>query len=257
MNNIAERPLNKMLSKSLEKYVNSLKSKKTREQELCYLAEGEKITLELLKYGIQPKRILCTQKWYDTHSDFLGNMVSMVTILKDFELEKISEHKSAPEVITIAPIQRNEIKISKSQMMLVLDGIQDPGNMGTIIRSADWFGIKDVYVSSNCVDIYNSKVIQSSMGSLVHIRVMEADIEKLLSANSDIPVIGADMNGIPIKQIQKRKPCFMIIGSEGKGISQNLRPYISQYVSIPGAGSAESLNAAIATSIILSHWVTS
>ena len=113
MNNIAERPLNKMLSKSLEKYVNSLKSKKTREQELCYLAEGEKITLELLKYGIQPKRILCTQKWYDTHSDFLGNMVSMVTILKDFELEKISDTRALRRLSPLLQFKETKSKSAK------------------------------------------------------------------------------------------------------------------------------------------------
>lgn len=250
-------PFSTMLSKSLEKYMNSLKAKKNREQEQAYVIEGEKITSELLKSAIVPKRLLCTQQWYDMHVDEVKKYLSSVTILKHFELEKLSEHKSTPEVMAVVPIKQHTLSISNNALMLALDGIQDPGNMGTIIRSADWFGVSNIFVSDTCVDVYNPKVIQSAMGSIFRVQVMETSLYDLFIQHKHIPLIAADMKGESVHHAAKRTPCFLLIGSEGHGISDTLKPLINQYVSIPGHGKAESLNAAVATSILLSHWTAS
>ncbi len=237
--------------------MNSLKAKKSREQEQAYVIEGEKITAELLKSGIVPKRLLCTQDWYNTHTDEVKKYLSSVTILKDFELEKLSEHKSAPQVMAVVPQTIHTQTLSNNKLMLALDGIQDPGNMGTILRSADWFGITHVFVSENCVDIHNSKVIQAAMGSIFRVRVMETNLLELFQSHQHIPVIAADMHGESVHHVNKSVPCFLLIGNEGRGISPELKPIVKKFVCIPGHGKAESLNAAVAASILLSHWTAS
>lgn len=257
MNNIALYPFCKMLSKSLEKYINSLKEKKSRESEQAYVVEGEKITAELLKSTHEVKRILCTQEWYDAHNIQLKHYLPVVTILKKFELEKLSAHKSAPEVICVVKMHRPSINIDRTKLMLVLDGIQDPGNMGTILRSCDWFGIHTVFVSETCVDIYNPKVVQAAMGSLFRVHVMETSLSDFFAKNNTIPVFAADMLGESVYTCKKTLPAFLLIGSEGKGIQKALEKHITKTISIPGRGGAESLNAAVAASIIISHWMTS
>ncbi len=234
--------------------MNSLKAKKVRELEQAYVIEGEKITIELLKSDLAPKRILCTEAWYYIHSHLVKKFLSVLTILKDYELEKISQHKSTPSVIVVVPIEKQPMSIQHNKLMLLLDGIQDPGNMGTIIRSADWFGINRIFISEHCVDIYNPKVIQSSMGSIFRVSVFETDLSELMRENKAIPVFAADMHGSSIYDIPICTPCFLLIGSEGKGVSDSYKPLVNKFLSIPGHGKAESLNAAVAASILMSHW---
>lgn len=257
MNNIALYPFCKMLSKSLEKYMNSLKAKKSRESEQAYVVEGEKITAELLKSNREVKRILCTQEWYNANSTSIKKFLSVVTILENFEMEKLSAHKSTPDVMAVVKMQAPAIRIDSHKLMLALDGIQDPGNMGTILRTCDWFGIQTVFVSENCVDIYNPKVVQAAMGSLFRVHVIETALSDFFSRNKNIPVFAADTNGESIFTCKKTVPAFLLIGSEGKGISKELQNHITKSVRIPGDGGAESLNAAVAASIIISHWTAS
>ncbi|MFM7402051.1 MAG: TrmH family RNA methyltransferase, partial [Bacteroidota bacterium] len=190
-----------MLTQNQIRLISSLELKKYRQANGLFVVEGEKMVSELLLQDrIAVAGIRGTAVWAERHPELRQLAGGKYQEVSEPELKKISSLTTPNAVLAVAEIpgESPDFTLPSHHLCFYLDGIQDPGNMGTIIRSADWFGIKDVYVSSNCVDIYNSKVIQSSMGSLVHIRVMEADIEKLLSANSDIPVIGADMNGIPI-----------------------------------------------------------
>ena len=137
---------------------------------------------------------------------------------------------------------------------MILDGLQDPGNFGTIIRIADWFGIENIICSNDCVELYNPKVIQSTMGSFTRVKVIYRELEIYLQENK-LPVYGALLNGTDVRKIVKPKEGLLLIGNEGKGIRDSILPYINNAISIEKVGQAESLNAAIATGILLSHLV--
>jgi TrmH family RNA methyltransferase len=141
----------------------------------------------------------------------------------------------------------------KGKLTLVLDGIQDPGNLGTIIRTADWFGCTQIICSADTADFYNPKVIQSTMGSFLRVRVEKLSIETEI-ADQNIPVYGALLNGESIYTTSMEAEGFLVIGNESKGIREGIKKMITKAISIPQIGQAESLNAAVATGIILSHW---
>jgi TrmH family RNA methyltransferase len=147
--------------------------------------------------------------------------------------------------------------VFNGKLTLLLDGIQDPGNLGTIIRTADWFGIDQIVVSEDTAGWYNPKVIQSTMGSCFRVNLRSMDLETLLQANAKsknkLPVYGALLNGKSMHEIKWKPSNFILIGNESKGIRENLMPFISYPISIPRTGEAESLNAAVATGIILAN----
>ncbi|HBT92886.1 MAG TPA: RNA methyltransferase [Chitinophagaceae bacterium] len=169
-------------------------------------------------------------------------------------LARISQFKTANQVLALvkkkvvnAPLQFDK------EFTLVLDGIQDPGNFGAIIRTADWFGVKQMLVSEDNAGLYNPKVIQSTMGSFLRVNVTQCNIETVLS-NNKLPVYGAVLSGAPLARTKMQAPCFLVIGNESKGIRTNLQPFITHPVTITSFGAAESLNAAVATGILLSSW---
>lgn len=141
-------------------------------------------------------------------------------------------------------------KLINENLSLILNNIQDPGNLGTIWRIADWFDIKHVFCSPNCVDLYNNKVIQSSMGAFLRVPAQEVEIAELLETHSDVPVYGATLGGKNIFKTNLTKNGFIIIGNESRGIEANLLPQIDHQIAIPQNGNAESLNASVATGII-------
>ena len=143
----------------------------------------------------------------------------------------------------------------KGAISLALDTIQDPGNMGTIIRLADWFGIKNIFCSTNCVDVYNPKVVQASMGSISRVRVGYTDILSLLEENKEIPIYAAVLHGKDITKMEKINEGIIVIGNESKGINEEILKLANVQITIPGKGKAESLNAGVAAGIILSHLV--
>jgi TrmH family RNA methyltransferase len=169
-------------------------------------------------------------------------------------LGRMSQMQTPHQVIALAekesflkPIPFNET------FSLLLDGIQDPGNLGTIIRTADWFGIQQILVSDDTAGFYNPKVLQSTMGSCFRVRVESVLLEEVLTASS-LPVYGAVLNGSSMYETKMESTGFLVIGNESKGIGAQLTKYITHPIKIPKFGHAESLNAAVATGIILSHW---
>ena len=142
--------------------------------------------------------------------------------------------------------------VVKNHCILALDGIQDPGNMGTILRIADWFGINQLVCSMDCVDIYNTKVVQSTMGSITRVQCWYTNLNEWL-AGVEVPIYGALLNGKNVYDVEKMKEGIIVIGNESKGIRSDVFSFITHPVTIPKKGSAESLNAAVATGIILSH----
>lgn len=240
-----------MVSKNEVKYIQSLCHKKQRNEDNVFVAEGVKIVDELLMSSYSIQKFFATEDWLKEHD--LGNISSVEVSLQ--ELEKISSLQTPQKVLAIIKQKENKLPSKMVKPTLVLDGIQDPGNFGTIIRIADWFGIENILCTNNTVDVYNSKVIQGSMGSFIRVNVYYGDILNEVLVNSNQPILGAVLNGNNVYQASKMTNGFLIIGNEGKGISDAMINCITNPVTIPKMGQAESLNAAVATGILLSHLI--
>ncbi|HCL06833.1 MAG TPA: RNA methyltransferase [Chitinophagaceae bacterium] len=236
-----------MLSKNELKYIQSLCQKKQRSAERLFLAEGVKLAGELLESGYPVKNIYAVEEWEAPVTHIPITRISAV------ELEKISALQTPNQVLLIAEQQEpgGEPEL-KNHFTLVLDGIQDPGNLGTIIRIADWFGIDQIIASKDTVELYNPKVIQSTMGSFLRVKIWYRDLETIL-AKKEVPVYGALLNGESMYTTASPKEGILVIGNESKGIRETILPLINHAITIPRTGKAESLNAAVATGILLSQ----
>lgn len=236
-----------MLSKNELKYIQSLCQKKQRSAERLFLAEGVKLAGELLEAGYPVKNIYALEEWKApvTHVP--------ITRIAPFELEKISSLQKPNQVLLIAEQQEpaGEPEL-KNHFILALDGIQDPGNLGTIIRIADWFGIDQIIASKDTAELYNPKVIQSTMGSFPRVKVWYRNLETILQ-KKQVPVYGALLNGESMYNTASPKEGILVIGNESKGIRETILPFIHHAITIPRIGKAESLNAAVATGILLSQ----
>lgn len=239
-----------MLSKIEAKYIQSLFHKKQRDALNLFIVEGVKGVDELLNSHFKVQKILAVEDW--AHP--LMQKAPLIKLTVE-ELQKISGLQTPNKVMAIAeqyPI--NAEKPLKGKVTLALDGIQDPGNMGTLIRIADWFGINQILASTDSVDCYNPKVIQSTMGSFIRVGVAYGSLEVLLK-ESPVPVYGALLDGASVYQQSAITEGVLLIGNESKGIHPQLLPLINSPVHIPRIGGAESLNAAVAAGILLSHLI--
>lgn len=240
-----------MLSKSSIKYINSLKQKKFRQRYCKFTAEGDKIVNEILENkNINVERVFAVSKWIEQNPK-LAATYSVEEVTQD-ELKKISSLQTPNQILAILDTFNHQIiaKTVNQSLSLVLDNIQDPGNLGTIIRIADWFGIPYVFCSQGCVDVYNSKVVQSSMGSILRTKVIYTDIESLFTEFVDIPKYGAILGGQNIFKTTLTLNGFIVIGNESQGISSEVKKMLTHHLEIPSYGNAESLNASVATGII-------
>lgn len=239
-----------MLSKNEAKYIQSLSLKKYRDATGLFLVEGIKGVDELLRSDFLVQQLYAVDGW--SHPE--QGKAPLVKVSAD-ELIKISGLQSPNQVLAIAVQKTTEnAGPSKGKLILALDGIQDPGNMGTLIRIADWFGIDTILAGSDSVDCYNAKVIQSTMGSFVRVSIRYGNLFNLLSG-SPVPIYGALLRGSSIYQNPSVKEGVLLIGNESNGIQASLQSLITHSVHIPRIGGAESLNAAVATGIILSHLI--
>ena len=240
-----------MLSKSNIKYIQSLTQKKFRDIEQIYIIEGPKMLEEALNHVPELiKSIYRTKSWKPATA--VPKTVLDIEI-EDFELAKISLLKTPNQVLAVmAQSEKKNIELPHNSLSLALDGIQDPGNLGTIIRIADWFGVKNIICSMDTVDCYNAKVLQSTMGSIFRTHIFYTDLTAYLS-ETKLPVYGALLNGTALKTVEKPKSGILIIGNESKGISPDIQKLIQHKITIEKYGYAESLNAAVATGIILSY----
>ena len=240
-----------MLSKNEVKYIQSLCHKKQRDEQQLFIAEGPKLADELLKSNFEIVGVYALKEWLNANEMFS----SKVTEISAIELEKISSLQTPNKVLVIAKQkQLSKEPEFRNQITIVLDGIQDPGNMGTIVRTADWFGIKQIIASNDTVEIYNPKVVQSTMGSICRVNVWYQNVDEVIS-NASVSVYGALLDGASIYKVIKPKEGLIVIGNEGKGIKPSIIGKITHPITIPKIGEAESLNAAVATGIILSHLV--
>ncbi len=244
-----------MPSKPQMKLIRSLHLKKYRNEYNLFVAEGSTNVLDLLKSPFNLQWLFARESWVEK---FEGRLHEIdVQTVSEKEMEKMSHLKNASEVLAVFKLPElpefNPGGID--DYVLALDDIKDPGNMGTIIRTADWFGIDTIICTRETVDAYNPKVIQASMGSLARVRVHYLDLESVLSEMpTDIDVYGAFLHGDPVSTVEKRGRGILLIGSEAHGISKDYLSLITHKITIPsfakGITGAESLNAAIATSIL-------
>ena len=242
-----------MLVKQRIKYIQTLGQKKFREKEGFFIAEGPKLVHELLEADVTTvKEVYALKEWID-NSLVLPANISIVEISEQ-ELEKISQLTTPNQVVAIVQqFDTGNTLTAKDQITLALDKVQDPGNLGTIIRIADWFGIKQIVCSLDSADMYNPKVVQSTMGSIARVKIIYTDLKEWLAVQKNIPIYAASLQGENIASIKKINEGIIIIGNESKGISKELLKRAMIRITIPAKGKAESLNAAVATGIILSH----
>jgi len=236
-----------------------LLNKKARYENKLFVAEGTKIVLELLSSEYEVSQIYVTDKWLAKKNIYLKNNIK-IEIISEKELSRISSVKTPEGIIAIVKIKERLIdNVSlNNNITLVLDNIQDPGNLGTIIRLCDWFGVKNIICSQNTVDCYNPKVINSSKGSIFRVNVLYTDISIYLQNcdNKNIEIFGMITNGDNIYKTKlHNKNAIYILGNESNGISENIKKYIKHKIGIPKykTSQTESLNVAISTSIMFSE----
>ena len=233
-----------MLSKSEIKYLRSLKLKKFRQKYDQFMVEGEKTIFELCTNSDMVQKVFGFES---KRPDFLAEEKEYICVTKK-ELEQISTQKSPQGLLALANKKPAQEKL-ESNFAIALDDIQDPGNLGTIIRIADWYGINSIICSPNSVDLYNPKTLAATMGSFCRVNVEYKDLADYLKA-FDGNIYACTMEGSSIYEISPKGKGIILIGNEGQGIKAELVSLCNNNVSIPRKGKAESLNAAIATAII-------
>jgi len=237
-----------MLVKSQVKYIQSLGQKKFRDQEGAFVVEGPKIVQELLQASnLELVYLVATAAFRQTGIPFIE--------VKDSELERLSSLSTPNQVLAVFKKPVFPAPDPGKGITLVLDGIQDPGNLGTIIRIADWFGVRQVICSRDCADIFSPKAAQSTMGSISRVQALYDDPAVLLARYPNTPVYAAVLEGKSIYHQSRIAEGWIVIGNESKGIRGELLQRATHPITIPRIGEAESLNAAVATGIILSHLV--
>lgn len=240
-----------MLIKSQVKYIQSLSHKKERDSSAVFVAEGPKLINELLSAGLPFEQLYAVKEWIEGQNKHIADAVIEVS---PSELERISLLQTPNLVLGIFKKPAfTAIRPVRNTLSLMLDTIQDPGNMGTIIRCADWFGISQIFCSTDCADAYNPKVVQASMGSIARVQIMYGSLPALLTQERGLPIYAAVLNGTDLRKLPPIKEGVIIIGNESKGVSDELLALSANKITIPRHGQAESLNAAVATGIILSH----
>ncbi|MCK5824350.1 MAG: RNA methyltransferase [Ichthyobacteriaceae bacterium] len=242
-----------MISKNQLKLIQGLNQKKSRNKHNLFIAEGVKVVSELLNSNLNLHSVYVLTEFYTKLNNINSDKINIIT---ELELKKISNLKAPNQVLALFNIPKTDDKISNDGLILALDDIRDPGNLGTIIRLADWFGVKSVLCSSNTVDVFNPKVIMATMGSISRVSVEYCDLyQRLKDINK--PIYGAFLEGDNIYKTQTTTNSVIVIGNESNGISEEISELITNKITIPQFGEAqetESLNAAIATSILLSEF---
>ena len=236
-----------MVVKSQIKFIKNLQQKKYRTQNKLFVVEGIKTVRELLNSSLKVYRIYVTDS---TVLEFKGDFVEVIS---EGELKKMSGLSTPNKVLGVFHFPVPE-PLDLSDWIIALDDVRDPGNMGTIIRLCDWFGIKSLLCSSNSVDCYNPKVLQATMGSITRVNIVYGDLKRIFS-NSEVAVYGAFMDGVEVYKEKFPKRGILIMGNEANGVSEAIEALVEKKISIPqfGPKTTESLNVATATAILLNE----
>ncbi len=242
-----------MFTKADLKLVKSLGEKNLRHANKLFVAEGSKSVTDLLASPVKVSKIFALQAWVNQQAPALLRMAE-VEIVSAKELEQMSSLKSTREVIGLFHLPEIQFQVQEIKgLVLALDTIQDPGNLGTLIRLADWYGIEHILCSNQTVDCYNAKVIQSTMGSIGRVKLHYGDLAVFMQ-ELNIPVFAASMEGTPSRNFNFPENMILLLGNEGAGISEALRARVTQTISIEKRGQAESLNVAMAGAILMDRY---
>ncbi len=251
-----------MLSKSQISFIRSLQQKKQRNEHKLFIAEGVKVVEELLQSNFTIQAVYYTGVLPENIQQLAAKVLKndQISEVSSTDMERISAFNTASAVLLLVEIpQENDLAYfytNFDELVLVIDEVKDPGNLGTIIRLADWFGIKNLVCSPNTVDLYNPKTIQATMGSIGRVNVVYTELETLLSKKqANVPVYGALLEGDNVYKQELHPKGYLLMGSESHGISPVLWGYITKAIHIPAVGKAESLNVALATAIICSEFM--
>ncbi len=233
-----------MLTKAQITRLRALREKKHRESEGLYVVENPKVVAELLAAGTVFAELYATAAWQ-------GPAGAKPVEITSEEMARISHFPTPSEVFAAGRIVRTPLPAGglAHGLTLALDGIQDPGNVGTLLRVADWFAFDRVVLSPDCADLFSQKVINASMGSFVRVKTFTADLPAVLAA-AGAPVLGCDLGGDDVHALPALRNAVVVIGSEGRGLSEAVRQFVTYYVTIPKYGGAESLNAGVAAAIV-------
>ncbi len=249
-----------MLSKQVTKIVQNLEKKKFREKYNLFKVEGEKLVGELLLSGLKIHTLLATPEWIEQQHKVLSDV--RVTEVSKKEISTISDFQSLPDVIALAEIPAYAFNPKEvgDNLTIALNGIQDPGNLGTILRVADWFGIRHILCDRECAGVYNPKCVQASMGAIFRVKTFYVDLPLMLKElkNENFPVFGTFLDGENIYHAPLCRKGLIVMGNEGKGISEEIARLTDFKLTIPsfatGEEKTESLNVGVATGIILSEF---
>ena len=243
-----------MIAKNKIKYITSLQLKKNRLKEGVFIVEGEKCVAELLRSSFEVVQLFAIKEWINLNTAVTKEIVQ----ISQKELERISALKNPNKALAIATMKDSDFAINtlNNDWIVMLDNVQDPGNLGTIIRLCDWFGVKHIICSNTSVDVYNPKVVQATMGSIFRMKIYYTTLVSVLTElPKNINVFGTYMGGHSLKSVAKKTKGVLLFGNESSGISDELSPFISQTIGIENRGSnTESLNVATATAIVLHHF---
>lgn len=241
-----------MLTKAQVSYIKSLSRQKERVAAGAFLVEGDKIAREWLESPVKIAQVLALPRWLEEHAAVIArHPEARVLSVSEAELERITALQTPNKVLLTVPVPEPEQRpVPPAGWCLALDDIRDPGNLGTLIRIADWFGIGTLYLSPGCADVYNPKVVQSAMGGHLRVQLIEGDLAALLRA-SGLPVWAATLGGEDVYRIPApAPPGILLIGNESRGVSPELLALADRQVTIPRSGGAESLNAAVSAGIL-------
>ncbi|MFO7851495.1 MAG: TrmH family RNA methyltransferase [Bacteroidota bacterium] len=251
-----------MLSSANIKLINSLRLKKYRERNKLFVIEGDKFIKEVLERGRHVKLLLARDEWLNMTDKELLSPVDEIITVNERELAKVSRLKTPQNTLALINIEKHTVDMRSivRNLSIALENIQDPGNLGTIIRIAAWFGIDNILCSKGTVDLYNPKTIQASMGALLHVKVTYTNLVDIIPdlVKSGTPVYAASLDGEPVQNIEKKTYGVLLFGNESKGISGELMHYVSHKIVIPPYKKVlpgiESLNVAVSAAIICNEF---
>lgn len=247
-----------MLSKNQIKYIQSLHQKKYRQQHGAFLVEGAKSVQEVLGSDFQTELVVATDAFYKENSWLTDHQRTPVEIASPTDLERIGTLESNKAALAVVRTKENcPLVADPGEIVLILDDIRDPGNLGTILRIADWYGVRKILCSETTADAYNPKVISASKGSFTRVAWWYGDVVKFLAETAEPTkqiVYGAFLAGADVHTLSFAPGGYLVMGNESNGISPPVEVFVTQRVTIPSYGDAESLNVGIATAVLLDNW---
>lgn len=249
------------ISKSRLQFIASLRQKKQRREHGLFTAEGSKCVIDTID-AFELHTLVATDEWVEAHSDVAKSVDGLLFTASHAEMQRLSQLSSTPDVAAVYHVSRpcgdEWFDGIDNRLTLVLDGVQDPGNLGTIIRTADWFGIHHILASPATADLYNLKTVQSTMGAISRVKMLYAEVVPVVRRFPSLPVYGTQLDGDDIYNARLGRCGFIVMGNEGQGITPSVREIVTHGLRIPsypaGAVASESLNVASATAITIAEF---